>query len=130
MSAPASQKPEPLLAAYLEAQLLEVRHAPTKAIAFGGRGWLPYHIYVAEDLAYSDSPQVTARLAAEAADENNPRAFRLAIVQFLGWRRDSGADDALILALTDPTLRPLAAYLLGRIGTGPIPGAIVRRDAF
>lgn len=116
--------PESQLPAHIEAQLLEVRNAPTKAIAFGGKAWLPYHLYLAEDLAYSDNPQVTVRLSAEAADENNVRAFRLAMVQFLGWRRSPDADDALILSLADPMLRPLAAFLLGRIGYKAYP----RRD--
>jgi hypothetical protein len=114
-------EPKPRLADPLEAQLLQVRKDPTEAIAPGGKAWLPYDPHFAEDLAYSDDPLVTVRLAAEAADENNARAFRLAVVQFLGWRRDAGADDALIAALSDPTLRPLAAFSLGRIGYKAYP---------
>lgn len=116
MKSQSSQGPGPQLEARLEAQLLQVREAPEKAIAFGGKAWLPYDLYLGEDLAYSDNPQVTVRLAAEAADQDNARAFRLAMVQFLGWRRDASADDALIAALSDPTLCPLASFLLGRIG--------------
>lgn len=108
---------EPPLGADLEAQLFQIREAPLTAIsAAAGKAWLPYDRSLGEDLAYSDDPQVTARLTAEATDQGNDRVFRLAMVQFLGWRRDASADDALILALSDPTLRPLAAYLLGRSG--------------
>jgi hypothetical protein len=116
MKSQSSQNTGPRLEAPLEEQLLQVREAPEKAIAFSGKAWLPYYLHLAEDLAYSDNPQVTVRLAAEAADQNNARVFRLAMVQLLGWRRDASADDALIVALSDPTLRPLASFLLGRIG--------------
>jgi len=109
----------------LEAQLSKIRESPATAISAGtGKAWLPYDRVLGDDLAHCDDPNVTPRLIAEAADENNDRMFRLAMMQFLGWRSDAGADDALLLALSDPVLRPLAAFLLGRIGYRGYP----RRD--
>lgn len=101
----------------LETELSKIRDSPATAIsASTGKAWLPYDRVLGDDLAHSDDPDVTARLIAEALHENNERTFRLAMLQFLGWRSDAGADDALILALSDPVLRALAAFLLGRIG--------------
>lgn len=116
MSTQHEQKHQPRLDDHLEAELDLAHKDPIKLIGFGDKAWLPYYLNLANDLAYSDNPRVTARLQAEVMDEKMPRIFRLAILQLLGWRSDKMVDEVLISSLTDSTLRPLAAFLLGRIG--------------
>jgi hypothetical protein len=119
-----TQNLEPRLDKHLEAQLDTVRHDPIKAIGFGDKAWLPYYLNTAEDLVSDGDSQISARLYAEASRTDNALSFRLAALQLLGWRSDPGVDSLLIASLADSALRPLSAFLLGRIGYKGYP----RRD--
>ena len=100
----------------LERELASVRADPVDAVGFGETGYLPYVLRRGEALTHGADPAVTARLASAIADRSAPRVERLALLQILGLRGDPSVDAALIEALADPALRPLAAYLLGRVG--------------
>lgn len=100
----------------LEAELAVIRRDPLAALGFGEKAYLPYELIKGEDLARSREPELVPRLLAEALDGRNDRIFRLVMLQILALHSDAAVDAALVTALTDPVLRPLAAYFLGRSG--------------
>jgi hypothetical protein len=104
------------LSADLEHELAAVRADPVDAIGYGAKAYMPYELRRGKELMYGSAAEVTARLSAEARDSDNPRTFRLAALQILARRNDPAVDAALTAALSDPVLRPLAAFLIGRIG--------------
>jgi hypothetical protein len=104
------------LTAGLEAELVAIRSAPLAAVGMGEKAYLPYELLRGDALVRSDDPAVVPRLAAEALDGRNDLVFRFVVLQILGLRADAAVDAALIRALGDPALTPLAAYLLGRPG--------------
>lgn len=108
-------KQHPLPAA-LDAELSDIRRAPLAAVGFGEKAYLPYELVQGQDLVSDRSPEIVPRLFAEALDQRNDRVFRLVMLQIIGFRREPDADTALVTALADPVLRPLAAYLLARPG--------------
>lgn len=108
-------KQHPLPAA-LEAELSNIRRAPLAAVGFGEKAYLPYELVQGQDLVSDRSAEIVPRLLAEALDQRNDRVFRLVVLQLIGLRREPAVDTALVAALADPVLRPLAAYLLGRPG--------------
>jgi hypothetical protein len=110
------EAPSMTLSDDLERELRAIRADPIDAVGLGDTGYLPYVLRRGEPLTHSDEPAVTARLASAIADRSAPPTERLALLQVLGLRGDPSVDGALIDALADPALRPLAAYLLGRAG--------------
>ena len=100
----------------LEAEIAAILADPLDAVGFGEKGFLPYELRKGHELVRNPDPAVTARLLGEALDPQNDRVARLAMLQVLALREDPAADAALVAALADPTLRPLASYLLARIG--------------
>lgn len=107
---------KPALAAPLEAELAAVRADPLDAVGFGDKAYMPYELRRGRALASAAEPEVTARLAAEAGDASAPLPYRLATLHILAQRDDPAVDAALVAALATDELRPVAAYLLGRIG--------------
>jgi hypothetical protein len=107
--------PHPLPAA-LEADLAKVRQAPLAAVGFGEKAYSPYELVEGQPLVSDPGPDIVPRLQAEALDRRNDRVFRLVMLQILALRREPAVDAALLAALADPVLRPLAAYFLGRPG--------------
>jgi hypothetical protein len=105
-----------VLPAALEAELVQIRRAPLAAVGPGDKGYLPYELLQGADLARHPDGAIVPRLAFEALDPRNDRVFRFVMLQILGLRREAAVDDALVTALADPVLRPLAAYFLGRPG--------------
>jgi hypothetical protein len=106
----------PTLSPPLEAELAAIRREPLAAVGFGEKAYLPYELVKGRELVDSPEPGVVPRLSAEALDGRNDWVFRLVMLQILGLRRDAAVDTTLLAALADPTMRPLAAYLLGRPG--------------
>lgn len=104
------------LPAPLEAELAEIRRAPLAAVGLGEKAYLPYDLVRGEALARGRQAEIVQRLLAEALDRRNDPIFRLVMLQILGLRREAAVDAALVTALADPVLRPLAAYFLGRPG--------------
>jgi hypothetical protein len=104
------------LSASLEAELAEIRPDPLAAVGFGEKAYSPYELVKGDELVRSRDPEVLPRLLAEALDGRNDRIFRLVMLQILGLRTEAAVDAALVAALADPVLRPLAAYFLGRAG--------------
>jgi hypothetical protein len=100
----------------LERELAAVRADPADAIGLGDTTYLPYVLRRGEALRRAGEAAVTSRLALAIADRSAPRIERLALLQIVGLRDDPSVDAVLIQALADPELRPLAAYLLGRVG--------------
>lgn len=100
----------------LEAELVEIRRDPVAAVGFGEKAYLPYELVKGEALVTSREPELVPRLLTEALDGRNDRIFRLVMLQILGLRREAAVDAALVTALADPVLRPLAAFFLGRPG--------------
>lgn len=105
-----------VLPAALEAELVHIRRAPLAAVGPGEKGYLPYELLQGADLARDPDSAIVPRLATEALDPRNDVVFRFVMLQILGLRREAAVDDALVVALADPMLRPLAAYFLGRSG--------------
>jgi hypothetical protein len=105
-----------VLAPALEAELDQIRRAPFDAVGFGEKAFLPYDLTHGERLARDPDPAVVPRLAGEALDPRNDLVFRFVMLQILGLRREAAVDEALMKALADPMLRPLAAFFLGRPG--------------
>lgn len=104
------------LSADLEAEIEGIRRDPLDAVGFGEKAFLPYELRQGDELVRSRDPEVTARLLEEARDARGDRVFRLAMLQVMAYRADPTVDAALASAIADPLLRPLASYLLGRIG--------------
>jgi len=105
-----------VLPAPLEEELAEIRRDPLAAVGLGEKAYTPYEIVKGEALWRGRDPEIVPRLLAEALDGRNDRTFRLAMLQLLGLRSEAAVDEALVAALADPLLRPLAAYFLGRAG--------------
>ena len=104
------------LPAALEAALADVRRAPLAAIGFGEKAYLPYEFVQGQELVTDPHPEIVPRLLAEALDRRNDPVFRFVMLQIMGLRGEVAVDAALMSALADPVLRPLAAYFLGRAG--------------
>jgi hypothetical protein len=100
----------------LEAEIAGIRRDPLDAVGFGEKAFIPYELRQGGELVRSPDPAVTARLLDEARDSQNDRVARLAMLQVMAQRDDPAVDAALTSAVADPILRPLAGYLLGRIG--------------
>lgn len=107
---------QPPLPAPIEDALAKVRRAPLAALGFGEKAYSPYELVEGQPLVGDPSPDIVPRLRAEALDRRNDRVFRLVMLQILALRREPAVDTALLAALVDPALRPLAAYFLGRPG--------------
>ena len=115
----------PRLSAGLESELSALHARPSEAIGWGGKATLPYVLRVGDGLALG-GPTAVTRLIREALDDRRARVDRLALLHVIGYSTAPSADDALIQALRDPALRPLAAYLLGRVNRAGYPER--RRD--
>lgn len=121
---PVTQSEKSELGASLDAEIARLHADPLAVVGFGGKAYMPYHLGGDWGLVTTVDGHATVRLLAEARDRGNPIAVRLAALHVLAFREDPAVDDALIACLTDPELRGLAAYLLGRIDFKGYP----RRD--